>query len=182
MRRWILVSGAVLAAVGVAAGAFLPRGEPAFASARQAREQEIPGTWGLVLRPPAPDFTPDVTPQRAWDLAVPAGAVPPGEVLRTLALVPRSFVETASGPAAREGVPAWVFVFRHLCFAAAKGELVSSSRRDPSKVPPRCTESNLWVEVIDARTGRMGSVSGYDGSGAWTPALAGGSPVVRAAP
>jgi hypothetical protein len=80
-------------------------------------------------------------------------------------MVPRSFTGDGQDRAA------WVVFARNLCFAASKGELVSSSRRDPEDVE-RCSDANLWIEMVDPMTGEsISSTSGYDLTGRWMPAL-----------
>jgi len=137
-------------------------GEPSYAGFRQAVEEEVPGSWGLVLRPPPGDLDPAISPSRARRIALRVDA--PGGVLQTLALVPGVIVGTG------EDVPAWVVMARNLCFAQSKGDLVSSARRDPEDVE-RCSERNLWVEVIDPMTGEsLASLGAYDDTARWVPA------------
>ncbi len=137
---------------------------PAYPHLRQASEEEVPGTWGLTLRPPPDDLDPAITPEEATRLAIRVDVE--GEILQTLAIVPGSFVGEP------EDVPAWVVIARDLCFASSKGDLVSSSRRDPKDVE-RCGDANLWIEMVDPITGEsLASTSGYDLSEIWTPALA----------
>ena len=137
-------------------------GEPSFAASRQAVEEEVPGSWGLVLKPPPGDLDPAISPRRARELALRIDA--PDEVLATLALVPGAFV------GARAETPAWVVMARNLCFAQSKGDLVSSARRDPEDVE-RCSVRNLWVEIVDPMTGEsLGSLGAYDTTGRWAPA------------
>lgn len=122
----------------------------------------MPGTWGLVLKPPPGDLEPRVTPARARAIALRED--PPGEVVETLALVPGSFV------GARQDTAAWVVLARDLCFAQSKGDLVSSSRRDPNDVE-RCSDRNLWVTLVDPMTGdSLASLGAYDDTGRWAPA------------
>ena len=136
-------------------------GEPAYARLRQRAEQDVPGTWGLTLKPPPGDLDPAIGPRRATGLAL--RVEPEGEVFETLALVPGSFVGSA------DDIAAWVVFARNLCFAESKGDLVSSSRRDPEDVE-RCSESNVWVEMIDPMTGEsLASLGAYDESGQWLP-------------
>jgi hypothetical protein len=136
-------------------------GEPAYARLRQRAEEEVPGTWGLSLKPPPGDLDPAVGPRRAAALAF--RIEPEGEVFETLALVPGSFVGSA------DDTVAWVVFARNVCFAQSKGDLVSSSRRDPEDVD-RCSASNVWVEMIDPMTGEsLASLGAYDESGQWLP-------------
>lgn len=136
-------------------------GEPAYGRLRQRAEEEVPGTWGLTLKPPPGDLDPAIGPRRATALAF--RVEPDGEVFETLALVPGSFVGSA------DDMVAWVVFARNICFAQSKGDLVSSSRRDPEDVE-RCSESNVWVEMIDPMTGEsLASLGAYDESGQWLP-------------
>jgi hypothetical protein len=152
----------VAAAVCLVALSVACAGEPRYASQRQAVAEEVPGSWGLVLRPPPDDLEPRISPDRARELALRVEA--PDEVLATLALVSGAFVGE------RVDTPAWVVMARHLCFAQSKGDLVSSARRDPQDVE-RCSERNLWVEILDPMTGEsLASLGAYDTSGRWTPA------------
>jgi hypothetical protein len=153
---------AVLAALGfmlAACGA-----EPRYPSLRQTTEEEVPGSWGLILRPAPDDLDPAISPKRAIDIALRAD--PPEEgVFQTLALV-----DGGSLGYGDEELPAWVVFARNLCFAESKGDLVSSSRRDPEDVE-RCSERNLWVEVIDPMSGEsLASLGAYDETGTWLPA------------
>jgi hypothetical protein len=156
-QRVIAVLGLLAAALGACDG-----GTPSYPELRQAAEQEVPGSWGLVLKPPPGDLDPTISPQRARELAL---VVPgPGEVFETLALVPGRFVGESAETAA------WVVMARDLCFAQSKGDLVSSSRRDPEDVE-RCSERNIWVEMIDPMTGdSLASLGAYDDTATWVPA------------
>jgi hypothetical protein len=141
-----------------------------YAAYRQTSAQEVPGTWGLTLAPPG-DGEIRISPERAVKIAM-WGGTPPGAVLESLATVPSSWVSTDGHRGADP--TAWVVVIRNLCFASQKGELVSSSRRDPRNVE-RCDEHDLWATVIDPRTGTtLSSTSGYDLSGRWAPAVGAG--------
>lgn len=137
-------------------------GPPAYPELRQRLEQEVPGTWGLVLRPPPRDLDPAVGPAEARRLAIRVQTE--GEVFQALATVPGSFTGDLGDR------PAWVVFARNLCFATSKGDLVSSSRRDPEDVE-RCSDANLWIEIVDPMTGEsLSSTSGYDPTERWTPA------------
>jgi hypothetical protein len=150
----IVVAGLVLAACG---------GDPSFPRLRQAADEEIPGSWGVILRPPPDDLEPSVSPTRALELAL--RIEPPAEVFQTLALVDGGALGYGAGD-----LPAWVVFARNLCFAQSKGDLVSSSRRDPEDVE-RCSERNLWVEIVDPMTGEsLASLGAYDETGSWLPA------------
>ena len=137
-------------------------GEAPYAALRQATEEEVPGSWGLVLTPPG-DVGDVIAPERAVALALRVET--PGEVVQTLATVPGHVVGE------RDGVTAWVVIARNLCFARSKGDLVSSARRDPEDVE-RCSDRNLWVEILDASTGEsLASLGAYDETGRWSPAV-----------
>jgi len=139
---------------------------PSYPDLRQAAEEEVPGTWGLVLRPPPGDLDPVIAPREARRLAIRVQTE--GELFETLAVVPRSFTGDEQDRAA------WVVFARNLCFAQSKGDLVSSSRRDPEDVE-RCSDANLWIEMIDPMTGEsLASTSGYDESEGWVPAMGSG--------
>lgn len=154
MRRALAFALLVLAACS---------SEPAsYPELRQSVEEEVPGTWGLVLRPPPEDLEPAVAPRQARRLAIRIETE--GEIFQTLAMVPRSFTGDEQDRAA------WVVFARNLCFADSKGDLVSSSRRDPEDVE-RCSDANLWIEMVDPVTGEsLASTSGYDESEDWLPA------------
>ena len=133
---------------------------------RQTREQEVPGTFGFRLRPPG-DAEVEVSPERAVGIAMRGGEAP-GKALVSLATVDGAFVARADRPAG--DVTAWVVAIRNLCFASQKGDLVSSSRRDPEDVE-RCGDANLWITVVDPSTGEtLSAVSGYDAGLTWEPA------------
>ena len=149
----VLVAAMTLVACGSAAP---------YEDLRQTAEEEVPGSWGLVLSPPPDDLAPAITPERARRLAIRVET--PGDVFATLATVPGPFAGASSER------PAWVIFARNLCFARSKGDLVSSARRDPRDVE-RCSERNIWVEVIDPMTGEsLASLGAYDHTGRWTPA------------
>jgi hypothetical protein len=136
---------------------------PSYPDLRLSAEEEVPGTWGLVLRPPPEDLDPAIAPRKARRLAIRIETE--GELFETLAVVPRSFTGDEQDRAA------WVVFARSLCFAQSKGDLVSSSRRDPQDVE-RCSDANLWVEMIDPMTGEsLASTSGYDETERWVPAM-----------
>ncbi len=159
----VVVVVAVVAVVGVGVAARLRR-SPTFGSFRLVRTQEVPGTFGLVVRPPSARFDPSISPAQAERIAS-QGQAAPGPVYLVLADVPAAYIGSAEAPA-------WLVIVRNLCFASEKGDLVSQTRRPPGKVT-RCTLNNLWVQVIDAATGkRVSVVRGYDISGTWRPATA----------
>jgi hypothetical protein len=160
---------AVLAVVVVAAAgtAWFVLRPAAYASLRLARSQELPGTFGASVDPLSRWFDPSVTPARA--LAIVKGQAVPARAKEVLAAVPPATLRAAGGPS----TPAWVILTPGLCFASNKGDLVSSSRRDPSSVS-RCSDRNMWVVMVNAESGKMiGSMSAYDATGSWSPALAG---------
>lgn len=160
----VVVVVAVVVVVGVGVAARL-RPSPTFGSFRLARTQEVPGTFGLVVRPPSARFDPSITPAQAERIAS-QGQAAPGPVYLVLADVPVAYFNGSTGG------PAWLVIVRNLCFASEKGDLVSQTRRPPGEVT-RCTLNNLWVQVIDAATGkRVSVVRGYDISGTWRPATA----------
>ena len=153
-------SAVALALLVLAACSSAPPSYPDF---RQAAEEEVPGTWGLVLRPPPEDLDPAIGPREARKLAIRIRTE--GEIFETLAMVPRSFTGD------EQDRPAWVVFARNLCFAQSKGDLVSSSRRDPEDVE-RCSDANLWIEMIDPMTGEsLASLGGYDETERWVPAM-----------
>ena len=153
-----LVAATVLVSLALAACGTTP----SYPALRQASPEEVPGTWGLTLSPPPGDLDPTISPARARAAAFVER--PPGEVLETLAMVPGSFV------GARTETAAWVVFARDLCFAQSKGDLVSSSRRDPNDVQ-RCSDRNLWVTMVDPMTGKsLASLGAYDETGRWVPA------------
>ena len=160
---------AIFAVVVVTAGGvtwFLLR-SPAYASMRVTRSQELPGTFGGSVDPPSRWFHPSVTPERA--LAIVQGQAVPARAKEMLASIPPATLRATGGPS----TPAWVIVTPGLCFSSNKGDLVSSSRRKPSSVS-RCSDRNMWVVMVNAESGKMiGSMSAYDTTGSWEPALAG---------
>jgi hypothetical protein len=138
-------------------------GPASYADQRQAAVEEVPGSWGLVLRPPPRELDPAIAPRQARRLAIRVEAH--GEVFQTLATVPRSFTGDERDRAA------WVVFARNLCFAQSKGDLVSSARRDPEDVE-RCSDANLWVEMVDPMTGEsLSSTSAYDLTERWLPTV-----------
>jgi hypothetical protein len=130
--------------------------EDPYAAFRQARAEPIPGTFGWTLEPPG-DADAALSPQQAYR-GIP-GADREPEVFAILAIV--------GGEDGSRTAPAWVFVTRHLCYFTAKGDLVSPGRsgdRDP------CTDDNLLVQAVDARTGELVRViSAFDFTHRWAP-------------
>ncbi len=160
MRRGLTV---VAIAAVVAGGAWLrlADGTPSYAAYRQARQQEVPGTLGVMLVPPPSGFDPAVTPERAY--AVVVTTPPPGGVVESLAVVSSLY--------AKDDVTGWVIIGRGICDASSKGDVVSPGRADPTASGLPCTNSDLLMAVVDARTGLDVAVyRGYDVTGAWQPA------------
>lgn len=138
-------------------------GPPSYASFRQARAQEVPGTLGVTLMPPPDGFEPAVTPRQASRAVV--RRPPPGGMIETLAVVSSLYARPA------EEIPAWVIVGRGVCDASSKGDVVSIGRSDPEAEGLPCTNDNLLMAVVDARTGDLlGVYRGYDVTGNWEPA------------
>ena len=168
MRKALVAVVAVVVVVVAAGGiAWFVLRSPAYASLRLAHTQELPGTFGASVEPASRWFDPSITPARA--LAIVEGQAVPERATEVLAGVPPETLRRSTGPT----TPAWIILTKGLCFASNKGDLVSSSRRDPSTVP-RCSDRNMWVVMVDATTGRMiGSLGAYDATGSWSPAVAG---------
>jgi hypothetical protein len=165
MRKALVAVAALVVIVAGGAAWFVLR-PPAYASLRLARSQELPGTFGASVDPLSRWFHPSVTPSRA--LAIVEGQAAPDRAKEILAAVPPATLRATGGPS----IPAWVIVTPGMCFASNKGDLVSSSRRSPSSVS-RCSERNLWVVMVNAESGKMiASMSAYDATGSWSPALA----------
>ena len=170
-RRFVIVSVAVAAAL-VAAAVLSGRSTDAapvvsasFPTLRQTQVEEVPGTFGLVLRPPPVGFNPRVAPAEALQIAS-QGQKAPGPVFLTLASVPGMYTGRTTDS------PMWVIIVRNLCYPSQKGELVSSSRRKPKNRVSNCSMRNLWVQVEDPNSGRRISVvSGYDPTAIWQPSL-----------
>lgn len=166
MRKALIAVLAVVVAVAVGTAWFVLR-PPAYASMRLVRSQELPGTFGATVDPLSRWFHPSVTPARA--LSIVQGQAVPARAKELLAAIPPSTLRMRTGPS----TPAWVIVTPGLCFASSKGDLVSSSRRNPSSVN-RCSDRNLWVVMVNAVSGKMiASMGAYDATGSWTPALGG---------
>jgi hypothetical protein len=165
--RKVLVAGLAVAIVAGGGVAWFLLRSPAYASLRLERTQELPGTFGASVDPLSRWFHPSVTPERA--LSIVEGQAVPARAREILAAVPPATLRATSGPS----TPAWVIVTPGLCFASSKGDLVSSSRRNPSSVN-RCSDRNMWIVMVNAESGKMiGSMSAYDATGSWRPALAG---------
>ena len=151
MAGWqrVAVAGGLglLAVAGTSLWVERASGPTSYASFRQARAQEVPGTLGVTLMPPPDDFRPAVTPQEAYRAVVRRPA--PGGIVQALAVV--------SSPYARSSdeIPAWVIVGRGVCDASSKGDVVSVGRSNPEAGCLPCTDDNLLMAVVDARTGRL---------------------------
>lgn len=148
--RRVAVTGGfrLLAVAGTSLWVELVSGPPSYASFRQARAQEVPGTLGVMLMPPPDDFRPAVTPQEAYRAVVRRPA--PRGIVPALAVV--------SSPYARSSdeIPAWVIVGRGVCDASSKGDVVSVGRSNPEAGRLPCTNDNLLMAVVDARTRPLG--------------------------
>jgi hypothetical protein len=131
-----------------------------YGSLRQVREEKIPGTLTFFLTPAPADFAPVITPHRAEQIGT-TNEDQPSQITLSLALV-RDRLGTTQGPA-------WVVISRGVCFAAFKGELVAGAR-SPQEDSPRCTDRNLWIEAVDATSGKeLLTLNAYDISGTWRP-------------
>lgn len=121
----------------------------------------VPGTFDWSLEPPE-DVTPAIGPAEAYRELPGAGEEP--QVFVALGRV-RSEYDGSVGPTA------WLFVTPHLCFATAKGDLVSPGRFGDGD---GCTDDNLYVQGVDAATGEvLGGFSAFLPPGGWTPAREG---------
>ncbi len=157
-----IVVVAVAAALGAACGASRAPEQP-YAPLRQARVQEIPGTFGYELAP-AGGGEQAVDPSVAYRGLLGAGAK--RDVTLTLADVRNDTEGVVWGPA-------WVYLTRDLCYFSAKGDFVSPSR---SGNGDGCTPANMLVQVVDAQTGKLvAAFDAYDATGFWSPARAGGA-------
>jgi hypothetical protein len=163
----LVVAGIVVLAVVAFAIGRRPKPAPAptFPTLRQAQVEEVPGTFGLVLRPPPSSFNPNISPVQALQIAS-QGQKAPGPVFLTLASVPGMYTGQAID------TPMWVIIVRNLCYPSQKGELVSSSRRKPQNRVSNCSMRNLWIQVEDPTTGkRVSVVAGFDPTANWQPTL-----------
>jgi hypothetical protein len=150
------IAGALAVACGLG-GIGCSASPERFAGYRQARSQEIPGTFGYELRPTRIDEPIDPTTLYP-DLI---GSGPSRDVSLTLADVENPIDGIAWGPA-------WVFFTRGLCYFTAKGDFVSPSRAGDDDT---CTDRQMLVQVVDARTGTLlGAFDAYDPDGGWRPA------------
>jgi hypothetical protein len=172
MKNRLRLGIGVVCVAGIVAGLMLlHETTPSYASLRLVREEQVPGSLGFVLEPPAGSFDPTVTPAAALRIA--AGAAPPPRGVHVaLASVPSALL----GIAGDRDIPVWALVARKLCYFSSKGDLVSSARSSPTAQElPGCTRKNLSVVLVDARTGEaLAAVRGYDLTGAWEPSTASG--------
>jgi hypothetical protein len=162
-RRIVLVVAliAILLASGVVIVFRHRSADPPYANLRQATEEEVPGTFGLLLKPPPPGFDPAISPVRAQEIAS-QGRKAPGPVFFVLASV-SGFYTGASTE-----TPQWLVIVRNLCYPGEKGELVSGSRHLGQT--RNCSMSNLWIQLVDPTTGDRTSVlRGYDPTATWLP-------------
>ena len=163
----VVATIATFAVVGAAEAVWhvtRPDGAQSYASMRQSRVQDVPGTFGLTLRPPPTDFDPAISPAQAMGIAS-QGRKAPGPVYIVLASVPGFYT------GATVDLPMWLIVVRNLCYPSQKGELVSSSRRAPKDRVSNCSPHNLWIQILNPRTGvRLSVVSGFDPTTTWAPA------------
>jgi hypothetical protein len=118
--------------------------------------QEVPGSVDWSLLPPD-DVRPAIGPGEAFRELPGAGEEP--EVTVALGRA-ENRLDGSVGPTA------WLFVTPHLCFATAKGDLVSPGRfgdGDP------CTDDNLYIQGVDAVTGEvLGGFTAFRPPGGWT--------------
>ncbi len=139
-----------------------PSVEPAFAQLRQSSEEEVPGSFGLILKPPPSGFDPAISPSEAQQVAS-QGRPAPGPVFLTLASVGGFYTGQ------RADSPQWLIMVRNLCYPGEKGELVSGSRHLGDT--KNCSMNNLWIQIVDPTTGdRVAVLRAYDTTAAWLPA------------
>lgn len=151
---------AVVAAAVLVAGTGCRSAPDPYAAYRQTIVEDVPGTFDWQLRPVAGDFRPAIAPQDAYGKVFEAGARP--DAIAVLAQVGNR-VDNGLGP------PAWVFITPHMCFATAKGDLVS-----PGRSGDGCTDENLYVQGVDATTGEpLGGFTAYEPPAPWEPMRAG---------
>jgi hypothetical protein len=158
MRSRVLVAAA-LPVIVILAGCSTAPPDP-YADYRQTTVEVVPGTFDWQLHPVDEGFRPTISPEAAYAAVFEAGDRP--DATAVLAQVGNA-VEDTVGP------PAWVFITPHMCFATAKGDLVS-----PGRSGDGCTDENLYVQGVDATTGEtLGGFSAYDPPTHWQPARAG---------
>jgi hypothetical protein len=156
-RSAIAIVVTFLASVTVTACA----GEPdPYAAYRQTAAEAIPGSFDWALEPVDVGFRAAVGPGAAFEEVFEAGSRPTALVI--LGRV-RNTYDGAIGP------PAWIFVTPRMCFATAKGDLVS-----PGRTGDGCVDENLYVQGVDATTGAtLGGFPAFLPVDGWTPARAG---------
>ena len=155
MRSRAIVAAALLAILAGCSSAPDP-----YAAYRQTTVETVPGTFDWQLHPVDADYRPAISPQDAYATVFDAGKRP--EAIAVLAHVGNT-VDDNMGP------PAWVFITPDMCFATAKGDLVS-----PGRSGNGCVEQNLYVQGVDATTGQtLGGFSAFDPPTHWEPARAG---------
>jgi hypothetical protein len=161
-----IVLGMVLALILISAAVgwtiTRPGVEPAFAQFRQSTPEEVPGSFGLILKPPPSEFDPAISPSEAQQVAS-QGRKAPGPVLLTLASVGGFYTGSSFD------TPQWLIIVRNLCYPGQKGELVSGSRH--LRQNDHCSMNNLWIQLVDPTTGdRIAVLRAYDPTAAWLPA------------
>ena len=163
----LVVAIAALVAASIVLWASRPPRPPAYAALRQSRIEDVPGSFGLTMKPPPGGFDPAISPGQALQIAS-QGREAPGPVFLTLASVPGFFTGSS------DDSPQWLIIVRNLCYPAEKGELVSSSRRPPQNQGSKCSMRNLWIQIVNPTSGdRTAVVSAYDPTAAWVPATGG---------
>ena len=127
---------------------------------RQIAPQEIPGSFDWALEPLEEAYRATVAPTTAFEEVFEAGSRPSALVI--LGRVRNTYDDTI-------GPPAWIFITAHMCFATAKGDLVS-----PGRTGDGCVDDNLYVQGIDATTGEvLGGFPAFQPVDGWSPARAG---------
>src|SRR5512137_1928350 len=113
-RHVVLMMFVLLA--GMAASAVACSSEPErYGAFRETRTQEIPGTWGLMLSPPAEGYNPKLSPAYVLDRF--AADTPREDIMLTLAELSSKITYVVDGtPHPVESEPAWVFMSRGICF------------------------------------------------------------------
>jgi hypothetical protein len=137
MRSRALVAAA-LPVIVILAGCSTAPPDP-YAAYRQTTVEVVPGTFDWQLHPVDEGFRPTISPEAAYAEVFEAGDRP--DATAVLAQVGNA-VEDTVGP------PAWVFITPHMCFATAKGDLVSPAAGDG------CTDENLYVQGVERRRAR----------------------------
>ena len=131
-----------------------------YAAYRQTMPEAIPGSFDWALEPIDDGYRAEVAPSAAFEEIFQAGSRPSALVM--LGRV-RNTYDGTIGPAA------WIFVTPRMCFATAKGDLVS-----PGRSGDGCVDENLYVQGVDATTGAtLGGFPAFQPEGGWLPARAG---------